>query len=268
MSTARTATPANASTVGVPQAFWRSCRAEWSRLWSLRSTWWFAIATAVAGIGISLLLGLDSANSPDMEIPDEGAFAGGRFAAMFVLFGLLAIAVLATTGDHTTGGIVPSLQWTPRRGILLAARTLVIGATTTLYGLLLVTAASLVVLVTTPRFGLVADGATAVLVSTGYVFLTCALMSIGIGLLTRSTAAGLVGVIALVIVLPILLGNLPFEVTQRIAEYVPGTSVIILVLQEGSEAISEDRARLTLAAWAVGSMLLGSARLLRSDAGH
>jgi hypothetical protein len=263
---ARAGAAAELPSVGVVQAFRRTCRAEWSRLWSVRSTWWFALATAVAGLGIGLILALDAADSTEMEVPSEGAWAGGRFAGMFVLFGLLATAVVTTTGDHTTGGIVPSLQWTPRRGILLAARTTVVTATTTLYGLFVVTLASTIVWWIVPRFGLPADGAATVLGSVAYVFATMTLMSVGLGLLTRSTAGGLVSVISLVIVVPLLLGNMPFEVAQRIAEAVPGSSVILLVAGEGPEGLTEARARLILAAWAAGAMVLGGLRLLRADA--
>ena len=268
---ARAVTPstdAAPTSVAVPQAFLHTCRAEWSRLWSVRSTWWFALATAAAGLGIGLLLGLDAAGKPGTNLPAEGAFAGGRFAGMFVLFGLLAMAVVTTTGDHATGGIVPTLQWTPRRGVLLASRTTVITATVALYGMLVVTAASLLVRVIVPTFGLPADGTFAVLGDVAYGYLTCVLMSVGLGLLLRSTPGGLVTVIALVIVIPLIFGNLPFEPAQRIAEYAPGTSVITLIVNEGNEVVSDDRARLTLAVWALGSMLLGSARLLRSDAGQ
>ena len=73
---------------------------------------------------------------------------------MFILFGILATAVVTTTGDHATGGIVPSLQWTPRRGILLTARTLVVVGTTSLYALLLVTLTSILVYTVVPSFGL------------------------------------------------------------------------------------------------------------------
>ncbi len=268
MSARASATPSAPTSVGVPQAFLRTSRAEWSRLWTVRSTWWFALATAGAGLGIGLLLGLDAAGKPEANLPAEGSFAGGRFAGMFVLFGLLATAVVATTGDHASGGIVPSLQWTPRRGVLLAARTAVVTATVTLYGLLVVTAAGLLVRVLVPAFGLPADGTLAVLGDVSYGYVTCILMAVGLGLLLRSTPGGLVTVIALVIVVPLIFGNLPFEPAQRIAEYVPGTSVVTLVVNEGNEVISDDRARLTLAAWALGSMLLGSVRLLRSDAGR
>ena len=73
---------------------------------------------------------------------------------MFALFGILAMSVVTSTADHGTGGIVPTLQWTPRRGVLLAARAGVIVATTTLLGVLLVAAASVVVWAFLPELGL------------------------------------------------------------------------------------------------------------------
>lgn len=268
MSAATTSAPAPLAPtqVGLGTALTRTCRAEWSRLWSVRSTWWFALATAAAGLGIGLILGLDASDGADMEAPVSGAWTGGQFAGLFILFGLLATAVVTTTGDHTTGGIVPSLQWTPRRGVLLTARTLVVTLTTTLLGLVVAALAGVVVWFVVPRFGLPVDGAVTVLGGLSFVFAVPVLMAVGLGLLTRSTAGGLVSVLALVIVIPLLFGNMPVELAQRIAEYVPGSSVIFLVFGEGPEGMTEAKARTIVAAWAVGAMLLGGLRLLRTDA--
>ena len=254
------------STVAVPRAFARTCRAEWSRLWSVRSTWWFVLATAVAGLGIGAILASDASSNPGMEVPPAGAWTGGQFAGMFILFGLLATSVVTTTGDHVTGGIVPSLQWTPRRLILLTARTGVVVGTATAYGLLLVTLASLVVWRFVPSFGLPADGGASTLGGMAFVFATGSLLSVGLGLVTRSTAGGLVGVIALVLVLPLLLGNLPFEAAQQLAEVMPGTSVMHLIFEEGPEGMTTTSARVTLATWSTVAMVLGGWRLLSRDA--
>ena len=37
-------------------------------------------------------------------------------------FALLVLALLAVTQEYASGAIGPTLQWTPRRGVLLAAR--------------------------------------------------------------------------------------------------------------------------------------------------
>jgi ABC-2 type transport system permease protein len=266
MSAATQPHVATRPSVAAPLALLRTCRAEWSRLWSVRSTWWFVLASAVAGLGIGALLATDAASNPGMEVPNEGAWAGGRFASMFILFGILATAVVTTTGDHVTGGIVPSLQWTPRRGILLTARTLVVVGTTSLYALLLVTLTSVLVYTVVPAFGLTLPDGAATLGGMAWVFVTGTLLAVGLGLLTRSTAGGLVLVIALVLVLPLLLGNLPFELAQRIAEVTPGMNVMHLIFEEGPEGMTITSARVTLVCWAAGAMLLGGWRLLTRDA--
>ena len=120
-----------------------TCRAEWARIWSVRSSWVLAGVTALAVVGIGTIIGIDIANGPQSPPADASAWDGGQPTGMFALFGILALAVVTATADHGTGGIVPTLQWTPRRGVLLAARVGVIIATATALGVLLVAAAEL-----------------------------------------------------------------------------------------------------------------------------
>src|ERR671921_59041 len=131
----------------------RTGRAEWARIWSVRSSWIFALVTAVAVIGLSAIIGFDVADDPSGPPADITAWDGGRLTAMFALFGILALSVVTSAADHGTGGIVPTLQWTPRRGVLLAARAGVIVATTTLLGVVAVAASSLVIRVLVPDVG-------------------------------------------------------------------------------------------------------------------
>lgn len=243
-------------------------RAEWSRIWSVRSSWLFAAVTGVVVLGFATIMGFDiSGDAAPPETPEEGAWAGGRLTAMFALFGILAMSVVTSTADHGTGGIVPTLQWTPRRGVLLAARTGVIAATMTLLGCLLVTAASVVVWTFLPEFGLPVTGGAETLGDLGFVFVGGALLAVGLGLALRSTAGALVTVIALVLVLPLLVAQLPYEWTTTLAAHLPGSGALFLIFGEGPrDDMTTTSARLTLAAWATGALLAGGWRLLRSDA--
>lgn len=133
------------------------------------------------------------------------------------------VAAVTSTADHVIGGIVPTLQWTPRRGVLLAARVGVIVATATLLGVLLVSVASAVVGTFLPEAGLpLADGAE-VFGGLAFVFATGALLAVGLGLLLRSTAGGLVSVTALVVVLAILLAQLPYGWSLELSTVMPGS---------------------------------------------
>jgi hypothetical protein len=242
-------------------------RAEWSRIWSVRSSWVLVLATTVAVVGIGTIIGSDGAADPSSVPADATAWEGGRPTAMFALFGVLAMSVITSTADPGTGGIVPTLQWTPRRGLLLAARTGVIVTTTTLFGVLLVSAASLVVWLFLPELGLPVGSGAALLGGIGYVYAAGALLAVGLGLALRSTAGGLVTVIALVLVLPPLLGNLPYEWAVELSALMPGSSSIYLIFGEGpTDDMTVTSSRVTLAAWALCALLAGGWRLLRADA--
>lgn len=244
----------------------RTGAAEWSRIWSVRSTWWFALATAVAVVGLGVIIGYDVRGEVPTERPDDGAWMGGRITGMPGLFGILALAVVTATADHGTGGIVPTLQWTPRRGVLLVARTTAVVLTITLLGLLLVTAASLVIRVLAPELGLPADEGARTLGRIAFVYGSGTLLSVGLGLLTRSTAGGLVSVLALLIVVPLLLAMFGYDWSERLAEHLPGASAIYLILGEGAPDMTTQRAVVILSAWALAGLVAGAWRLLRADA--
>ena len=250
-----------------PAVLARTGWAEWARIWSVRSSWVLAVVTTVAVVGLGVVIGLEGADDPSGVPADATAWDGGRPAAMFALFGILALAVVTSTADHGTGAIVPTLQWTPRRGVLLAARAGVVVATATLLGVSLVAAACLAVRALVPGIGLpLAEGAE-MLGGLAFVDASAALLAVGLGLLLRSTAGGLVTVIALVLVLPPLLANLPFDWAVTLSALMPGSNALYLVFGEGPrEDMTVASSRLTLGAWAACALLAGGWRLLRTDA--
>lgn len=247
----------------------RASRAEWSRIWSVRSSWVFAGLITCAVVGLGLLVGIDVANNPESVPEGASAWDGARFTAMFALFGTVAMAVVTSTADHATGAIVPTLQWTPRRGVLLAARGVVIALTVTVLGVGLVIAASTVVWAVAPGVGLpLVDGLRGM--GDVVVVIGCgALLGIGLGLVTRSTAGALVLAIALLLVLPLLVAQLPFDWAATVSSRLPGSGALFLIFGEGPlDDMTATSARATLVAWAAGAMAAGGWRLLRSDAGH
>ncbi|UMG91869.1 hypothetical protein [Nocardioides sp. TF02-7] len=246
----------------------RTCRAEWSRLWTVRSTWVFVGVTGFVVVGFAALLGAE-ASGPSGPPADATAWDAGRTTTMFALFGVLALSALATTADHTTGGIVPTLQWTPRRTVLLVARTTVVAATTTAVGVVLVTAASLVVLSFVPEVGAPIGEGVETLAAAGFVLAAGAALAVGLGLVTRSTAGALVSVVGLVLVLPFLLAQLSVrhDWLVDVAAALPGSSALFLVFGEGpSDDMTTSSARTTFTLWAVAALVAGGLRLLRSDA--
>jgi len=260
MSTATTSTTSSTSLA-------RAARAEWSRIWSVRSSWILSLLTAAAVLGLGALVGSDAAGDPSGPPADATAWDGAKPSAMFALFGILALSVVTATADHATGAIVPTLQWTPRRRVLLVARALVIGGTATVLGVLLVAVASAVIWAFLPDVGLPARDGADTLGALALVYASCALLAVGLGLALRSTAGALVTVIALVLVLPPLLANLPYQWAVDLSAVLPGSNALYLIFGEGPrDDMTVGSSRLVLVGWAVGALLAGAWRLLRTDA--
>lgn len=245
----------------------RNGRAEWTRIWSVRSSWILVLTTAAAVLGIGTVIGLDTAH--DAAGPPSGATAwdGVTPTAMFALFGVLATGVVTGTADHGTGAIVPTLQWTPRRGVLLAARVGVVVGTVTALGTLLVGGAALIVRALVPTVHLPFDQGAAFLGGLLFVYATGSALGVGLGLLLRNTAGALVTVIGLVLVLPPLVANLPYDWAATLSASLPGSCALFLIFGEGpSDDVTTTSARVTLAVWAVGALAAGGWRLVRHDA--
>ncbi|WP_328468600.1 hypothetical protein OHA21_52210 [Actinoplanes sp. NBC_00393] len=242
--------------------FARTGIAEWARIWSVRSSWIFALASAAVVAGFGGIVATDGEGLPS----GASAWDGGRPAGLFALFGILAFAVVTSTADHGTRGIVPTVQWTPRRGVLLTARAGVIAATMTLLASAMVVGATMVVWAVHPEAGLPAGDGARTLGDLAFVYLTGALLAIGLGLVTRSTAAALVIVIALVLVLPLLVAQMPYTWTTELAAHLPGAGALFLIFGDGpSEDMTTTSARVTMALWAVTAVAAGGWRLLRTD---
>ncbi|MGY1815172.1 hypothetical protein [Blastococcus sp. SYSU D00820] len=243
----------------------RTCGAEWARLWSVRTSWWFLAAAAVGWIGIGALAGAEAASEQGAG-PGDPAWAAGAFAALPVQFALLALVVTAVTADHATGGIVPTLQWTPRRGVLVLARVAVATGAGTALGVLLALASAVAAhLASGTTLPLPAAEAGRVLGTVALVLAAGAVLAAGLGLLLRSTAGALVTVVLLMLLLPLMLPQFGYSWTAAVAEVLPGSGAAHLLLGE-VPGMTRTSSVVVLLAWAGGVSLLGWQRLARSDA--
>lgn len=91
--------------------------AEWCRLWTVRSTWLFTLATVVGVLGLATVAGASLGGTAD---PGGSPWKVAAILGLLGMFGILILATVTATADHATRSIVPTLQWTPRRTILLA----------------------------------------------------------------------------------------------------------------------------------------------------
>ncbi|MFI7575411.1 hypothetical protein [Micromonospora sp. NPDC049497] len=266
--TALSTTPALRGTAGdasTGRAFTRTCAAEWTRLWTVRTTWWFLAAAAVVMVGLGAVAGFDAAADP---VPPQGdpAWLVSRISAMPAQFALLGLALITVTSDYATGGIVPSLQWTPRRTVLFLARAIVTAAAATSFGVLLGLASALAAFAAArPGLSLPLDEGLEVLGTVAFVFAAGTLLAVGLGFLLRNTAGALVTVFLLMLVLPVLLPQFGYEWMSELARILPGTGAAFLLLGEVPRMTTVSSVTVLLL-WAAGTLLLGWLRLMRDDA--
>jgi len=247
------------------RVFARTCAAEWTRLWTVQATWWFLGAAAVAMVGIGAIAGNDAGGSADPP-RGEAAWTAAVVTSLPGQFAFLAIALSAVTSDYTTGGILPTLQWTTRRPVLFLARTTVAVGAATVLGVLVALAASVAAYVTArPVLTLPADEGLDTLATVAFVFAAGAAVAVGLGFVLRNTAGTLVTVFLLMLVLPIMLPNLGYEWTTELARLLPGTGAAFLLVGE-VDGMTETSSRVTMLLWAGGALLLGLLRLARTDA--
>jgi ABC-2 type transport system permease protein len=252
--------------VSTPTLLLRTVRAELVRLRTVRTTWWLLAVATLMLIGMGALLGFEAAADPP-EVRGGPAWETARFIMMPTQFVFLGLVILAITSDYATGGIVPSLQWTPRRSVLFVARTLVTVAVATGVGLLLAIGSSIATRTTAGSaltLGLGEGHAQDMVGRVGFVLLCGTTLAVGLGFLLRNTAGALISVFLLILVLPLLLPVFS-DWLDEVAQRLPGSGAIYL-LTEGPDTMTTTSSMVVLAAWAVAALAAGWVRFARTDA--
>lgn len=246
--------------IGAGTVLRRAIAAEWARLWTVRSTWWALITAA----GLMVFIGVAAGAGHSGEEP-AAIWKASQFAIVPGQFAFLLVVLLAVTAEHSTGAIRSTLQWLPQRKVLLVARTLVPVAFVTAcsVGLSAITA-----LVAWTLLGDAAEVvATDIVASLGRIALVVAfggLLTVGLGLLLRSTAGTLTAIFLLVLALPITLGNTGVDLLITISDSLPGRAIISVVVVDQIE-LSAGAIALVMAGWTAASLTAGAWSLIRRD---
>ena len=246
----------------------RAVAAEWTRLWSVRSTLLCLACGVLLTAALAPAIGLTTANL----LQDEGSAGTVRVMAPAALalqvgqFVLLALAVLAIAGEHGSGSIVSTLLAEPRRTRVLAAKAAVVAPVLFLTGALV---AALGTGLAWPLLegrgrGSLGDvlGGTA-LVGLGLALL--GLVALGLGALTRSSAGGLTAVFVTFGALPAVFAAVHTPVLDAVRDWIPSNAALALVLREDAP-YGVPAAVGVLACWAAAALAAGAFQLHCHDA--
>lgn len=238
----------------------RALAAEWTRLWTVRSTWWSLLAALGLLVLVGVGFGMDAGEDASVWVP-------GEVGMMFAQFPLAIPALLAVTSEYATGAIRTSLQAVPRRGVLATARVAVgvgvAAAGATLFGAV---AGVIAWVLMGARAEVVAGDWLGSLATLALVVAAFTLVTVGVGTVLRSSAGALTVAFLVQMVLPTLLPNLGVQWLATAGEHLPGYATIALLDAFGMPPISATRAWVILAVWAVAAAAAGTWSLLRRDA--
>jgi ABC-type transport system involved in multi-copper enzyme maturation permease subunit len=210
----------------------RVARSEWTKLRSVRSTRWALLATLLLIIGIGILACVVFENRWAHLSPDDRAhFQPLRASLVGVNFAQLAIGVLGVlviTAEYSTGMIRATFSAVPKRLPVLWAKSFVFAVVAfvlTLPAVLIVFFAGQAILSGQHiNIGLSHPGVIRALFGAALYLMVMGLFGLGLGAITRSTAAGISSLAALIFVLPPIVGLLPTSTANAINPYLPSNA--------------------------------------------
>jgi ABC-2 type transport system permease protein len=194
-------------------------RAEWTKLWSVRSTGWTLLCTAGAMVSLAVVFAATGPAAPS----DPAAYGlSGFFQAQL---GAAAVGVLAITPEYATGSIHATFTAAPQRIAVLGAKTLVVAATAGVVGLVSALVAFLVAAQVFAGRGIAValtdGGAPRTVIGAGLYLALLAVLALALGALVRSGIAAIAVVVTLMLVLPGIVGALPGAWQTAAVRYLP-----------------------------------------------
>jgi ABC-type transport system involved in multi-copper enzyme maturation permease subunit len=207
-------------------------RSEWTKLRSVRSTYWTLLVAAVAMIGLSALLcSLYVGRYGSLRTVDKATFNPTSFSLNGSLLAQLAIGVLGVlviTAEYSTGMIRTTFSAVPQRNTVLGVKAAVFGVTALVVGLISSFAAFFVgqAILSSKHIGASITDPSVLrsVVGSGLYLAVLGLLAFGIGALIRHTAGAIAAVFGLIFVLPGIVLALPASWSDAISKYLPSNA--------------------------------------------
>jgi ABC-2 type transport system permease protein len=251
-------------------------RAEWTKSWSLRSTW---ITLAVSllllvAFGVIAALTYDPTGVADDGPPGQ-AMASDAVGVILtgVTFASLAIGVLGvlmSAGEYTTGSIRSTLAAVPSRLPVLWSKSMVFGAIA-----LVATSAGAIVafLLGNPllsgdmALGLGDDGVLRSLFGAGLYLGLVGVLGVALGALLRSSAGAITLLASVLLIVPGLTSLLPDSWSDTISPYLPSNAgSAMMTLTQSGDALGPWAGLAVFTGWVAIALAGAAYRMARTDA--
>ena len=209
----------------------RTIRSEFTKVRSVRSTYWTLFALVLASVTWCVAYCLGTVHQwPTMSAQDRSGFDATQDTILgLALLGQLVIVVLGAlmmTSEYATGLVRASLTVMPRRTTLYAAKAVVLAAVSlvvsfaTSFGTFFL--GRVLLASTHTPMSLSQPGVLRALIVTALYVEVCGLFAFGVGALVRNTAGALTLAYGFLALVPELIRALPESLHNALMRWVPG----------------------------------------------
>lgn len=233
---------------------------EWTKLWSVRSTWW----ALVGALAVMLLSSVQVAFWVDNEdtLTTSSATDVAVEAFSVARLAVLALAMLAVTNEYSHRTIRATLQWTPARTRVLLAKAAVVAAVTAATGAVLAVGGTVVAL------PILTDAPASQPADVGAIALVSALLgllALGLGAALRGAVLTLVVLFLLLVLVPPLLAAPDITALTWIADLSPGPAAGHFLAGD-TDPYPAVVGALVVAAWSAAALCAGGLVMTKRDA--
>ncbi|HEX3565038.1 MAG TPA: ABC transporter permease subunit [Acidimicrobiales bacterium] len=240
----------------------RAMAAEWTKLWSVRSTTWTLVATVVAVVGLCAISTGTVSATDIIDDPTRRSLIGIFLGQL--IFGVLGVLVMSA--EYGTGTIRATLSAVPRRPVVLTAKVLVFGAVAVVVSEVLAFSAFAVGqailsakhavgssafaaqhaqqlgvkvphnvqgLLSTGSASLGQAGVLRAVVGAGLYLAVLGLLALGLATIIRHTAGAISAFVGVVLVLPLIVQALPTSISDAVARYLPANIGLVMFSTNG-----------------------------------
>ncbi|MBS2532466.1 ABC transporter permease [Catenulispora sp. NF23] len=252
---------------GAKATFGTALRSEWTKIRTVRSTFWTLLITIVLTIGLSVLIAFGSSSHPSSDGSDD--WTAISMSGLF--FGQLVIVVfgaMAITAEYSTGMIRTSLTSQPRRATLFWAKATIVTAVALAVGLICSFVSFFIASgIYSGHHIHVALGDHGVLRAVfggGLYMAGTALLAFGLGAILRHTAGAITSSVGVLFILFILVQFLPGNWHTDIAKWIPFNAGLQIIATRPADDMLSPWAGFGVFAAYAAAAVIGGAIVMRS----
>jgi ABC-2 type transport system permease protein len=219
-------------------------RSEWTKIRSVRSTYWTLAVLVIVGIGLSAAIcAATASNFTHIGAGQNLGFdATSRSLTAFVELGQLVLMVLGAlvmTAEYSTGMIRTSLASQPRRGTVYLAKGIVFAVMALVVSLVTSFIAFFVgqlLLHSTGHSATLSDpNVLRAIVGSALYVTVIGLLAYAVGAIIRHTAGTIAAMVGILFILPLIVEVLPASWTNDIGRWLPGSAgqVLLATVNQG-----------------------------------